>query len=129
MCIRDRSNYPVRIGDGSVAYSLITEDGASLGFTQNYHDHSSLGRIRKIEAVSYSNRVSGNPEFADTENGDYHLKSIAGRWDGSKWVTDDVASPCTDAGDPASDYANEPAPVSYTHLNVSDLCSPRAWLF
>ena len=38
------------------------------------------------------------------------MKSIAGRWDGSKWVTDDVASPCIDAGDPASDYANEPAP-------------------
>ena len=30
--------------------------------------------------------------------------------DGSKWVTDDVTSPCIDAGDPASDYANEPAP-------------------
>lgn len=103
-------NYPVTIGNGSVAYSLIKEDGASLEFTQKYYDYPSLGRIRKIEASSYSNRVSGDPEFADTENGDYHLKSIAGRWDGSKWVTDDVASPCIDTGDPASDYANEPAP-------------------
>jgi len=104
------SNYPVTIGNGSVTYSLITNDGASLGFTQNYHDHSSLGRICKIEAASYSNRVSGDPKFADTENGDYHLKSTAGRWDGSKWVTDDVTSPCIDAGDPFSNYENEPEP-------------------
>jgi hypothetical protein len=38
------------------------------------------------------------------------LKSAVGRWNGSTWVTDDVTSPCIDAGDPASAYANEPAP-------------------
>ena len=32
------------------------------------------------------------------------------RWDGSKWVTDTDASPCINAGNPASDYANEPEP-------------------
>lgn len=39
--------------------------------------------------------ISKNPHFADLENGDYHLRS---------W------SPCIDAGDPASDFTNEPAP-------------------
>lgn len=43
-------------------------------------------------------------------NGDFHLKSTGGRWDGSKWVTDTDASPCINAGNPASDYANEPEP-------------------
>jgi hypothetical protein len=45
-------------------------------------------------------------------NGDYHLKSQAGRWDpaAAGWVQDDVASPCIDAGDPASPIGNEPFP-------------------
>ncbi len=60
--------------------------------------------------------ISEDPLFADPANGDFHLKSEAGRWDPSAnggaggWVTDDVTSPCVDAGDPESDYANEPAP-------------------
>jgi hypothetical protein len=35
-------------------------------------------------------------------DGDYHLKSQAGRWDpnSGSWVKDDVTSPCIDAGDP-----------------------------
>ena len=38
--------------------------------------------------------------------GDYHLKSQAGRWD-PNWVKDDVTSPYIDAGDPASDWSAE----------------------
>ncbi len=53
-----------------------------------------------------------NPLFADPNNGDYHLKSQAGRWDTlvGAWVLDDVTSPCIDAGDPNSDYSLEPLP-------------------
>lgn len=44
--------------------------------------------------------------------GDYHLKSSAGRYDpnGESWVFDDVNSPCIDAGDPNSPVAFEPYP-------------------
>jgi len=44
--------------------------------------------------------------------GDYHLKSEAGRWDSisESWVVDDVTSPCIDAGDPNSPVGNEPEP-------------------
>jgi hypothetical protein len=37
-------------------------------------------------------------------DGDYHLRSEAGRWnsDSQTWVQDDVTSPCIDAGDPMS---------------------------
>jgi predicted outer membrane repeat protein len=44
--------------------------------------------------------------------GDYHLKSQGGRWDGSsqEWVTDDVTSPCVDAGDPNDPVAEESTP-------------------
>ena len=40
----------------------------------------------------------------------YHLKSENGRWDGTQWINDTNTSPCIDAGDPSSDYSNEPAP-------------------
>jgi len=49
-------------------------------------------------------------------DGDYHLKSTVGRWDPSAngglgaWMVDGVNSPCMDAGDPFSDYGNEPQP-------------------
>ena len=41
--------------------------------------------------------------------GDYHLKSQAGRWDpnSKSWVRDDVTSPCIDAGDPNANVADE----------------------
>lgn len=44
--------------------------------------------------------------------GDYHLKSQAGRFDPNtqSWVQDDVTSPCIDAGDPNSPIEYEPFP-------------------
>jgi L-ascorbate metabolism protein UlaG (beta-lactamase superfamily) len=45
-------------------------------------------------------------------DGDYHLKSEAGRWDPDteSWVVDDMTSPCIDAGDPNSPIGDEPEP-------------------
>ena len=45
-------------------------------------------------------------------DGDYHLKSEAGRWDpvSESWVLDDVTSPCIDAGDPLTPVMYEPHP-------------------
>jgi L-ascorbate metabolism protein UlaG (beta-lactamase superfamily) len=45
-------------------------------------------------------------------DGDYHLKSEAGRWDpvSESWIVDDVTSPCIDAGDPNSPVGDEPEP-------------------
>jgi len=72
------------------------------------------------DAVSGAEWGPGNidvdPFFADPAADDYHLKSQAGRWDpvagggAGDWVTDSVTSPCIDAGDPVSDYGNEPSP-------------------
>ena len=56
--------------------------------------------------------INADPLFVAADNGDYHLKSQAGRWDaaGERWVTDNITSPCIDAGDPASSVAFEPYP-------------------
>jgi hypothetical protein len=55
--------------------------------------------------------IGQDPLFANPDAEDYHLKSQAGRWDpvGKTWVADTVTSPCIDAGDPGSDFADEPA--------------------
>ncbi len=52
-----------------------------------------------------------NPNAVWVE-GDYHLKSQAGRWNPNTqtWVQDDVTSPCIDAGDPNSPIGLEPFP-------------------
>ena len=49
-----------------------------------------------------------NPLFVNQKNHDYHLQSVAGHWNGKKWVKDKVNSPCIDAGYLSSDYSKEP---------------------
>ena len=59
--------------------------------------------------------LNGTPQDANDDvwvDGDYHLKSQAGRWDSNSgtWVIDDVTSPCIDAGDPLTPIMHEPFP-------------------
>lgn len=56
--------------------------------------------------------VEPNHPDAFWVEGDYHLKSQAGRWDqaSESWVQDDVTSPCIDAGDMNSPIGFEPFP-------------------
>lgn len=54
--------------------------------------------------------IAKDPCFADAASGDFHLKSAAGRWNGTTWVKDTVTSPCIDAGETSATYANEPSP-------------------
>ena len=53
-----------------------------------------------------------NDPNASWIEGDYHLKSQAGRFDPNmqSWVQDEVTSPCIDAGDPNSPVGYEPFP-------------------
>ena len=83
---------------------------------------SSGGQIHKEDTcfvtITYSDiqggwlgtgNINTDPCFADAFNGDYHLKSEAGRWnpDSETWTIDSVTSPCIDAGDPTSDWKAE----------------------
>jgi len=56
--------------------------------------------------------ISSDPLFANATNGDFHVKSKAGRFDPQtgQFVNDNVNSPAIDAGNPTSDYSNEPQP-------------------
>jgi len=58
---------------------------------------------------------NGTPDDSNDDfwvDGDYHLKSQAGRWDVNegRWTRDEATSLCIDAGDPASPIGLEPFP-------------------
>jgi len=58
---------------------------------------------------------NGTPDIRNDDfwvDGDYHLKSQAGRWDpnSQSWVQDDMTSPCIDAGDPSTPIGDEAFP-------------------
>jgi len=57
-------------------------------------------------------RDYNDPDDDSYVDGDYHLKSRAGRWDpnSAQWVQDMVTSPCVDAGDPSTAAGPEPGP-------------------
>ncbi len=80
-----------------------------------------IAETRDSVSVTYSNiqggfagegNIDADPLFADPDNGDYHLKSQAGRWDPNSqtWVQDQVTSPCIDAGDVSTPIGFEPSP-------------------
>ncbi|MHC4366194.1 MAG: PKD domain-containing protein [Planctomycetota bacterium] len=83
--------------------------------------HPQVAEMRGIGTITDSDVQGGwlgegnldaDPLFADPANGDYHLKSQAGRWDPQtqSWIQDDVTSPCVDAGNPDSDWSAELLP-------------------
>ncbi|HHF53439.1 MAG TPA: DUF5123 domain-containing protein, partial [candidate division WOR-3 bacterium] len=99
-----------------VANNIIANNGGyginliSGNLTISYNDiwNNTLGNYNGVSAGEGD--ISVDPLFADPDNGDFHLKSQAGRWNGSAWVNDTETSPCIDAGDPVDDYSNEPEP-------------------
>jgi len=72
--------------------------------------------------------IDADPLLVDPANGDYHLKSQAGRWDpnSKSWVQDDVTSPCIDVGDPMSPIGLEPFPNGgFVNMGAYG-CTPEA---
>ncbi|MHC4546694.1 MAG: right-handed parallel beta-helix repeat-containing protein, partial [Planctomycetota bacterium] len=87
-CILWGNSYPEIHGTAVVTYSDVEGGWPGLG------------------------NIDAYPCFADAYNGDYHLKSQAGRWEPSSesWVQDYVSSPCIDAGNPGCPLGDEPVP-------------------
>ena len=61
-----------------------------------------------------------DPYFVDPCNGDYHLKSQAGRWDSDSqtWVQDSLTSRCIDAGNPGFPMGDEPVDMNNVRINI-----------
>ncbi|WP_082107641.1 disaggregatase related repeat-containing protein [Methanosarcina sp. 1.H.A.2.2] len=64
------------------------------------------GEYKNVQASSSD--IKADPQYADRNSRDYHLKSKAGRWDGNGWITDSTSSSCIDTGYSSSDYSAEP---------------------
>ena len=99
--------------------SIIRPEPPGPGPTAGQEESSNKGN--SIITIIYSDVKGGwpgegnidvDPCFADANNGDYHLKSEAGRWEppSQSWVQDDVTSPCIDAGNTNSPIGDEPFP-------------------
>jgi len=60
----------------------------------------------------HEGNIDADPCFADPCNGDYHLQSQGGRYEPTEggWTTDEVTSPCIDAGDSMTPIGSEPFP-------------------
>jgi PKD repeat protein len=94
-------------GNGAGVSNLLTGTH-SFVLQNNCFYNNAGGDYSNVSAPSTD--IQADPQYADRNNHDYHLKSKAGRWNGSGWVNDSISSPCIDAGDPSSDYSNEPKP-------------------
>ncbi|MBM4024207.1 MAG: hypothetical protein FJ280_02220 [Planctomycetes bacterium] len=93
--------------DFGVDYCLLPAKWHHLG-TGNFYADPLFARAGYWDA----NGTPTDPKDDFWVEGDYHLQSQAGRWDPAlrDWVVDKVTSPCIDAGNPESDWTNEPWP-------------------
>ena len=89
------------------AKQIWNNDNSTISIT-----HSDWQGLTGDRSGLPGSNINEDPCFADPANGDYHLKSEAGRWDpnSQSWIKDDVTSPCIDAGDPNSDWTSETWP-------------------
>lgn len=111
------------IRDNGFASILVGGDGAiSVNFSDVAGGWPGLGNIDAEPLFAAAGRWSdrNDPNIPRSPQdvqavwieGDYHLRSQAGRWEpGTRsWVRDDATSPCIDAGNPNSPVNREPAP-------------------
>ncbi len=99
----------------STGYALNNLNSDKHSFISDYNNlyNNAAGNY---SAGSSATDIHLDPLYAastdttDPDAVDLHLQSVTGRWDGSQWVNDDQTSPCINSADPASPYANEPAP-------------------
>ena len=95
--------------------SIATVTNSIVYFNGNAQIVNIIGTVTYCDvqgSFQGTGNIDADPLFADSANGDYHLKSQAGRWHpGSEtWISDDQTSDCIDAGDPATAIGLEPNP-------------------
>jgi len=95
-----------------ITNSIIYYNGSDCNDVQIESDFATVTYSEVQGGWLVEGNIDADPLFADLINGDYHLKSQAGRWDPTtqSWIQDDVTSPCIDAGDPTFPVSDEPEP-------------------
>lgn len=122
------ANCTLAYNDAFSAGAVCTSDSYSILTNCICWGHTGSG-IAGAAAITYSDiegrwpgrgNIDADPLFADVSNGDYHLKSQAGRWDPSSesWRHDRVTSPCIDAGNPDCALGEELSEPSNIRINM-----------
>ncbi|HDL77611.1 MAG TPA: hypothetical protein ENG36_02465, partial [Lentisphaerae bacterium] len=86
---------------------LVARNGAWIGTCNGYWERLLYWQRESGQDI---HSLAAEPHFADEAGGDFHLKSLTGRWTESGWTNDTVHSPCIDTGDPSASYTNETSP-------------------
>lgn len=109
-------------GTGSYCYYFVEDDG-NMGTSdyncfhvrdgaavavRNYTVYENLAQWNRIIGKD-DHSLQADPRFTDPANGNYHLASTAGSLHDGTFTADSVTSLAIDAGNPASDYADETA--------------------
>jgi len=94
-------------GEGYGICNLLTNTHSFVLQNNSFYNNEG-GDYTGVEASPSD--INSDPQYADRDKHDYHLKSKAGRWNGSAWVNDNISSSCIDAGYSFSDYSDEPEP-------------------
>ena len=104
-CILRGNSLPQISGDATVSYSNIQGGWPGEGNMDMDPLFVRPGRLQTHSTLASAYDGSW-------VEGDYHLKSRAGRWDPIRenWVIDAVTSSCIDAGEPTSPIGLEPFP-------------------
>jgi hypothetical protein len=117
-------------GQGGKGGGIYAGSGVSVRDSIMWGNNAQANpQIYGSPTVSYSDvqggfsgtgNINADPCFADPCNGDYHLKSQAGRWNptSQSWVTDAVTSLCIDAGNPGCPLGNEPSNANNVRINM-----------
>ena len=97
-----------------VENSIFWNNGSDFQFVASGVSQAKLTVTYTLTQQGYTGtgNITSNPLFANAANGDFHVQSMNGRYNpaNGQWVNDAANSPAIDAGNPTSDYANEPAP-------------------
>ncbi|AKB37250.1 Cell surface protein [Methanosarcina siciliae C2J] len=116
----DGSGYVITVRNNIITNTCVSPGGEGYGICNMLTDthlfvlqnnsfyNNAGGDYTGVEASPSD--INSDPQYADRDIHDYHLKSKAGRWNGSFWVNDNISSPCIDAGYSLSDFSNEPEP-------------------
>ena len=93
--------------DGSGDYAVYVSSSSFA--TRDYNNLYATGGAT-LGVTPGTNSISVDPAFVDAVTEDYHLLSAAGSYHDAAWTKDGANSPCIDAADPASAFADELQP-------------------
>ncbi len=115
---KNGGDYPALILENNPAYSSDYNLYYNWGNPTLINDNNTKIADLTSWSGAGANDLSLDPLYVDTTSRDFHIKSTegsyhSGQWPpltttGGTWTNDATSSPALDAGDPSSDYSQEP---------------------